>query len=573
MDKKKITAILEEIALLLEMKGENPFKSRAYSNGARIIENIDGDLAALIANGELEKTKGIGQALYEKIKTLMETGSLPYYDELKNSVPAGLMEMIRIPGLGAKKVKTIHEKLDITSVLELEYACKENRLRDLPGFGQKSQDKILQGIELHKKYSERYLYHIAESEAYALLEYMKKADGIIRIELAGSLRRHKETIKDVDILASCADEKRESIMQYFTNYPERDTITGQGNTKSSIVLNSGINSDLRLVTDTEFPFALHHFTGSKEHNTAMRSRAKAMDLKMSEYGLFRGEEVLPCKDENEIFTRMGLQYIPPELRENMGEIEAAAGNELPELYDGNPFHGIFHVHTTYSDGAHSVKEMADACRAMDMQYIGISDHSKAAFYANGLTEERVIKQHAEIDELNRHYDDFTIFKGIEVDILPDGSLDYSDEVLATFDFVIASVHSSFQLPQEEMTKRILRALQNPYVTMLGHPTGRLLLGREPYALDMEEIIREAGRLGKIVEINSSPHRFDMDWRLGRLAAQHNVRTSLNPDSHSIDGLPEYRYGIGIARKAWFTKERVLNSFTTDEVRAYFQSQR
>lgn len=573
MDKKKVAAILEEIGVMLELKGENPFKTRAYFNGARIIETQVADLAAVVESGEIDNIKGIGQALSEKITTLVQTGSLPYYEELKNQTPPGLLEMLEIQGLGAKKIKTIHEQLKISTIGELEYACRENRLRDLPGFGQKSQDKILQGIEWRKKYSERFLFHIALDEAGKLLEYLRQNKKIKRMELAGSLRRKKETIKDIDILASCADADREELMKYFTTCPGVQNITGQGNTKSSVVLESGINADFRLVTDEEFPFALHHFTGSKEHNTAMRALAKKSGLKMSEYGLFDGEERIDCGDETEIFKKMSMPFIAPELRENQGEIEAALNNSLPELYSGDPFYGIFHAHSTWSDGAFSIKEMADACRQMGLQYLGITDHSKSAFYANGLNEERVRQQMEEIDRINQNYDDFVIFKGIEADILADGSLDYEDDILAGFDFVIASVHSIFGLTPEKMTERICRAAAHPLVTMIGHPTGRLLLGREAYAVQMEKVIETAAKHNTVIEINASPYRLDLDWRLGKLANELHVKTALNPDAHSIEGLRDYVYGIGIARKGWFTKEAVLNSYPADQVTQFFKKRR
>ncbi len=569
MDKKSVAGILKKIGTMLDLKGENPFKTRAYHNGARIIETLDRDIEELVASGELADLKGIGKALSEKISTLVATGSLPYYDNLLAETPPGLLEMLEIPGMGAKKVKAVHDELGIASLGELEYACRENRLRDLSGFGEKSQQKILQGIELRKKYSERFLFPVAENEATALLAYLKKDERILRIEIAGSLRRKKETIRDIDIVASCRSSDRESLMQYFVNYPEAETITGQGNTKSAIVLNSGIGCDLRLVDDAEYPFLLHHSTGSKEHNTAMRSRAKSLGLKMNEYGIFRDDKRIECADEAAVFAALGLDYIPPELRDDMGELDAAEQHTLPRLYDGAKMYGLFHVHTTWSDGAHSLEQMAQACRDMGLQYLGICDHSKSAFYANGLNEERVLRQHAEIDTLNGRWTDFKIFKGIESDILPDGSLDYDDGFLQHFDFVVASVHSSFNLSREAQTRRLVRAVRHPSTTMLGHPTGRLLLGREPYDVDMEAVVKAAGAAGKIIEINSSPYRLDLDWRLGKLAKSVGVKVALNPDAHSIDGLKDFRYGIGIARKGWFETGDVINAMTVEQVGQLF----
>lgn len=570
MNNKEVAKVLKDIGTMLDLKGENPFKTSAYYNGARIIETLNKNVSDLVDSGEINNLKGIGKALSEKITELVHTGSLQYYEKLKSSIPEGLMDLLQIQGLGAKKVKIIYEKLNITTIGELEYACKENRLRDLDGFGEKSQQNILQGIELQKKYNQRFLYPVAADDADKIIKYLDKNNLIKKIEIAGSLRRKKETIRDIDIVASCAEKNRQKIMDFFTDYEEKLSVLAKGDTKSTIILNSGIHCDLRLVDDPSFVFLLHHSTGSKEHNTEMRSLAKSKGLKMNEYGLFKGEKIISCDSEAEIFKALDLQYIPPELREANGEIDAAKNQQLPELYTGDPFYGIIHVHTLYSDGTNSIEEIANTCRNMGLQYVGISDHSKSAFYANGLSEDRINQQHKEIDLLNSKLKNFKIFKGIEVDILTDGSLDYNDDVLACFDFVIASIHSQFKMSTEDMTNRIIRALSNPYVTMLGHPTGRLLLGREPYSVDMEKIINKAGELDIIIEINASPYRLDLDWRLGKYANQLNVKTAINPDAHSVDGLKDYIYGINIARKGWFTQKNVLNSYSVNEVEKYFQ---
>jgi DNA polymerase (family 10) len=557
MDKNELIKILEEIGILLELKGENPFKVRAYYNAARQLETMNTDIEELVSSGKIADVKGVGKALADKISTLVTTGELPYYQELKSSVPDGLFDILKIPGLGTKKVKVIFEKLGVTSPGELEYACRENRLRDLSGFGQKSQDNILQNIGQFKKYRQHFLFPVAEFEARNLREYLQENENIIRIEIAGSLRRKMEIIKDIDIVASCEEKMRDRIMDYFTACPQIMETVVKDSTKSTIKLQSGISVNLSLVDDVRFPFALHQSTGNKEHITAMRSLAKSKNLKMNAYGLFQDDKLLTCKDENDIYKKLDMVYIAPELRENRGEIEAGQKNRLPDLYDGTPFIGIFHIHTTYSDGAHTLEEIVQACRDAGWQYIGISDHSKSAFYANGLTEERVNEQHREIDTLNQKYTDI------------DGRIDYDDDFLAKFDFVIASVHSIFSLSEKDMTARICRALEHPSVTMLGHPTGRLLLGREPYAIDMEKVIETAGRYNKIIEINSSPYRLDLDWRWGSLARHHNVKTALNPDAHSIDGLQDYRYGINIARKAGFEQSDIINSFSAEQVREIF----
>ncbi len=570
MNKKEVANILESIGTILDLKGENPFKSRAYYNAARIIETLNEDISMLVERGTLAELKGIGSALSEKITILVKTGQLPYYETLKTSVPAGLFDLLSIPGLGAKKVKAIYEKLNITTIGELEYACRENRLRELDGFGQKSQDKILQGIELHKQYRERFLFPVAAGAAHSLLAYLQQNKHFKRLEVAGSLRRKKETIKDIDIVASSLPKNSQALMDYFLQFENKAQIINQGNTKSTIILKSGIQADLRLVTDDEFPFLLHHSTGSKEHNTAMRSLAKMKNLKMNEYGLFRGTKKISCQSEEEIFQILGLQFIPPELREDLGEIEAAQQNALPKLYDGNPFYGIFHIHSNYSDGSNSLAEIAAHCQKKGWQYVGICDHSKSAFYAHGLDEQRVNQQHREIDDLNSKNKHFRILKGIEVDILVDGKLDFKDDILSTFDFVIASVHSNFNLDMESMTQRICKALHNPYVTMLGHPTGRLLLGREAYAVNMEQVLKAASQYRKIIEINCNPFRLDLDWRHGKLAKSLSVKTALNPDAHALEGIDDYVYGIGIARKSWFETGDILNSYNLSQVQTIFK---
>ncbi len=485
-------------------------------------------------------------------------------------MPDGIMDLLKIPGLGAKKVRTIYDQLKISTIGELEYACTENRLRDLPGFGEKSQQKIFDSIQLFKKYHERFRFPVAYEAGGDLLEYLRQNHSIIRIEIAGSLRRKMETIRDVDLVASCLASDRPAVMDYFTRYKEITAVEVQGETKSTVLLKSGIKADLRLVGDESFPFLLHHSTGSKEHNTALRSRARERNLKLNEYGLFGGDTAIPCKDETDIFAHLDLPYIPPELRENYGEIEAAEHGTLPELYSGEPFYGHFHVHSTWSDGTNSIEEIARFCKDQGLSYVGISDHSKSAFYANGLTEERVHAQHEEINRLNEKLTPFRIFKGIESDILADGRLDYSDDILATFDFVIASVHSQFTLALEAMTERICRALAHPAVTMLGHPTGRLLLAREAYKVNMQQVIETASEYGKIIEINANPYRLDLDWRDGRYAKKLGVRTAINPDAHAIEGLADYRYGIGIARKSWFETSDILNASDVKSISAFFK---
>ncbi|HAA81661.1 MAG TPA: DNA polymerase/3'-5' exonuclease PolX, partial [Thermoanaerobacter sp.] len=528
MDKKEIANILNDIGLLLELKGENPFKSRAYYNAARTIELLEEDIETLVKEDRLKEIKGIGEAINKKITELVLTGKMEYYENLKASIPEGLVEMLKIPGLGPKKIKIIYEKLNITTIRELEYACIENRLVDLPGFGVKTQKKIFEGIQFVKQFSGQHLFAEVYTEALKLKEYLDMTKTALVTEIAGSLRRKKEIVKDIDILASASDSSK--VMEAFVNYQDVREVIAKGDTKTSVTLKSGINTDLRVVTEKEFPYALHHFTGSKEHNTAMRHRAKQMGIKMNEYGLFKGDKLIECKSEEEIFNKLGLLYIPPELRENMGEIEAAEKGELPKLIEEKDIKGVFHVHTTYSDGANTLVEMVEAARKLGYKYIGITDHSKSAFYAGGLKEEDLVRQWEEIEELNKKYNDIVIFKGIESDILPDGSLDYGEEILKQFEFVIASIHSHFRMSKEDMTKRMIKAIENKYTTIIGHVTGRLLLARDSYEIDIYEVIEAAAHYGKIIEINANPYRLDLDWRYVKHAKEKGVKLAICPDA-------------------------------------------
>ena len=570
MNKLEVSKILEEIGILLELKGENPFKFRAYHNASVTVEALEEDLDKAIGDGTLAEQKGIGKALYEKIVELNKTGRLKYYEDLKKEIPAGLLEIIRIPGVGPKKAKALYDELGISTVGELEYACMENRLIGLHGFGEATQAKILKGIEYYRKGMGHHLFNAALKDAERLLTLLEKNKDIKMRSIAGSIRRRKEVIKDIDIVASARHERVGAVMDFFTTLPDVQSIVAKGDTKSSVILNSGINADLRIVSDSEYPFALHYFTGSAEHNTAMRSRAKKFGLKLNEYGLFKGEKSLQCKSEEEIFKALGLTYIPPELREDKGEIEAAEQGKLPELIEPSDIKGIFHVHTTYSDASMTLHEVVKLAQGAGYQYTGISDHSKSASYAGGLTEEKLRAQHDEIDGLNSKLKDFYIFKGIECDILSDGSLDYSDEILAEFDFVIASVHSRFNMSEEEMTERIIKAISNPYTTMLGHPTGRLLLSREGYKVDLHKVIDAAAEKGVVIELNAHPYRFDLDWRYCKYAKEHGVKVSINPDAHHTGDLSNVAYGVGIARKGWLTSRDVLNTMTLGEIKKKFR---
>lgn len=577
MGNKEIAEILDEIGTLLELKGENPFKCRAFHNGSRIVATLTKDLTLIVNDGELRSIKGIGEGLAEKITELVKTGSSSYHSELKESLPPGLPAMLRIQGLGPKKIKLLYEKLNIESIAELKAAAEEHKLEKVEGFGKKTEENILHGIELLTKHAEQHLYSDAKQAAETIVGMLKKLDGVIRCEEAGSLRRKKEVIGDIDIVLSAKPSAIPTIMDIFTTHPAVERVTGKGETKSSVLLKSGIACDLRAVADTEFPFALSYFTGSKEHNVELRSLAKTFGWSLNEYGFSAlGENehrratkrAVPCKNEEDLYRALNLKFIPPELRENMGEIAAARTGSLPALIEYGDLRGTFHCHTTYSDGSNTLKEMAEAAQSLGWKYLGIADHSKIAAYAGGLDERRVKQQHREIDILNSGMSSFRVFKGSEVDILTDGSLDFSEKTLAMFEFVVASIHSKFKMTEAEATKRIIKALRNKHVTMLGHATGRLLLQREGYPVNMIEVINAASDYGKIIEINSHPLRLDLDWRLCKYAKEKGVLVSINPDAHSINGLRDVSYGIGIARKGWLESKNVFNTFSLKGIQKY-----
>lgn len=567
--KKDVIHILEDIGKLLELTDETPFKSRAYYHAARNIAATEEDIHTLVNEGTLSSIKGIGDALNRKITELVTTGTLEYYEKLKDSIPAGHIEMMKIEGLGPKKIRTLYKKLKIKTIGELEYACIENRLVELAGFGKKTQDRILTGIERLKRYKKRHLYADIVWEAESLLDFVREQKDVTSAVLAGSIRRRNEVIKDIDILASTENPLK--LADFFVSLPEVRDITAKGKTKVSIVLKSGINADLRIVAEKEFPYALHHFTGSKEHNIAMREKAKGMGIKMNEYGLFRGDDIIPCESENEIFSALGLSFIPPELRENMEEIEAAERGEIPELVERKDIRGLLHIHTNASDGSDSLEAIVKAAKKMGMEYIGIADHSQSAYYAGGLSVGEIKRQHVAIDEINEREDSFHVFKGIEADILPDGNLDYDDKILRSFDFVIAAIHSHFRMSEEEMNSRLIRALDNKFTTILAHPTGRLLLSRDPYSLDLKKIIDFAAKKGKVIELNANPHRLDLDWRYCKYAKSRGVKIAINPDAHNISGLYHIDFGINIARKGWLEPSDCINCLSLEEMKIFLST--
>jgi DNA polymerase (family 10) len=569
--KEALIEQLEGSAVLLELRGENPFKCRAYANAARAIAELDVDLHEAVQNRTLLERKGIGQAMFEKISHAVETGRLQPYEELKAATPSGLLEMLKIKGLGPKKIRVIHEQLGIKDVVELEYACIENRLVDLPGFGKKTQEKILERISYRKQQRGFHHCHTARHEGELLLVKLRDREDVARIEFGGSIRRRNEVVQDIDLIAGCAHPAE--LISFLCELPEVEREIARSDNKARVLLKSGIAVDLYVTTEERFPYLLHHYTGSKDYHAALEERAKRFGIKISEYGLFLDDHILPCQEEREIFSTLELDYIEPELRENCGEIEAAAQHRLPSLVTEKDIRGIFHVHSTYSDGSASLSEMVEAAERAGLEYIGISDHSQSAFYANGLKEDRIRKQHDEIEQLRRRFKGIHIFKGIEADILPDGSIDYDDRILSSFDFVIASVHSRFNMSEREMTDRVIRAMSHPKVTFLGHPTGRILLSRESYPLAIREIIDAAHRYGVVLELNSSTYRLDLDWRYCKLAKEAGVRLSINPDAHAVEGISDTFFGVGIARKGWLSKEDIINTLPLDQIRSHLMNPR
>jgi DNA polymerase (family 10) len=558
METARIAQILDEMGTLLELRGENPFRCRAYHTAAQSLLNLPADLTEMIADGSLATVPSIGETMHAKVVQLATTGQLPAYDELRRSTPPGLVALLRIPGLGPKKIKALHEALAIESLADLRKAAESGQIAGLKGFGEKTEAKILEGIAFVEKSGERILQNHALRLVAPILQAVRDHRQVIRAEVCGSLRRRAETIGDLDVLFS--SKNAPAVLDAFVKLPQVATVLAHGPTKASVRLADGVQCDLRGVEDDQFPFALHYFTGSKAHNIAMRRRALARGLTLNEYALSGESGPIGCATEADLFAALGLAEIPPELREDAGELEAAAGHQLPLLVENRDLTGTFHCHTDWSDGSATLAEMAEAAQARGMHYLGIADHSRSAGYAGGLSVERVRDQWAAIDALNRKFGGtFHLFKGTECDILPDGSLDYPDDLLDGFDYVVASVHSHFQLPREQMTQRLVRAASNPLVTMLGHPTGRLLLARDGYAVDLDAVIDAAAAAHTMIEINANPHRLDLDAVHCRRAREKGVMIVINPDAHSVTGLDDLDYGISVARRGWLTKTDVWNT--------------
>jgi len=566
MTKDQVAASLREIGTILELNGENPFKCRAYLNAARTLETSPTDLTELVRTDRLGELPGIGDALREKITTLVTTGKLPYLEELRTTIPSGLLSLLDLPGLGPKKLRILRDQLKIESIEALTKACQDGRLASLDGFGEKTATNLLDSIQRRATYSKLHRLGTALPAAQALLNHLRECPSVSQAEIAGSLRRGKEIVKDLDLIAS--SNKPKEVMKAFISAPNVEKVIAHGETKSSVILAGGIPCDLRVVPPEVWPTALAHFTGSKEHNIALRQRAIDRGLHLSEWGLLKGKSKTPLKlkDEKDLHKALGLAFIPPELREDSGEIAAAEKDELPDLLTRDQIRGCLHNHTLASDGQDTLAAMAQAAAELGLEWLGIADHSKSSFQANGLDVKRLEKQIEEIQSLNSKKPKCTLLSGTECDILKGGKLDFPDSLLKELDYVVASVHSGFTSDEKEMTDRILRAIENPHVTCLGHPTGRLLLEREAYSVNIPKILDAAAANGTWIELNANPWRLDLDWRWWHKARDLGILCCINPDAHKTSHLRFLDFGVTLARKGWLRAQDVVNTRTLAQLR-------
>ena len=551
--------IFEEIANLLEIEGANPFRIRAYQNAARTLETLTQSVESLLRSGDKSLTEipGIGKDLAAKIVEIHQTGELQFLKDLRTQVPPSLLEILRIPGLGAKRVHQLWQTLGITTVDQLRVAIRSGKLDGLRGFGEALKTSILKGIEEVKSRIGRFRIVDADHYVQALLTFLKNAKGIVALEAAGSYRRRCETVRDLDILATTSGNS--NMMSHFVSFPEVKEILAQGPTKSSVRLHSGLQVDLRVLDRQSYGAALHYFTGSKAHNIAIRGIGHSQGLKINEYGVFRGDDPVGGETEEQVFHSVGLLWIPPELRENRGEVEAAASGRLPKLVELKDIKGDLQMHSKYSDGQNTLSEMIEACRSRGYQYMALTDHSQAVRVAGGLKPDEFKKQFKEIDRMQKRFSEIRVLKSAEVDILGDGSLDLEDAILEQMDVVLVSIHSKFNMTKAEMTRRIIRAMRHPRVNILGHPTGRLINQREPYLLEIEEVVKVAKEEGVLLEANAHPERLDLqDYHL-QLAKQSGVKVVINTDSHRTSDLDYMRYGVDQARRGWLEKSDVANT--------------
>lgn len=553
-----IATVFEEIADLLEIEGANPFRIRAYRNAARTLSELPKDARALLETGDdLIRLPGIGDDLAAKIAEIVATGSCSLLQRLRKELPPAITELLHIPGLGPKRVKALYHDLDVQTVEQLYRAARDGRIRALPGFGEKTELNILQAVEAHVSQDRRFKLATAAQYAESLSAFLQRIAGVSQVTVAGSFRRMRETVGDLDILVTASEP--DPVMQHFTAYDEVAEVLSAGSTRASVVLKCGLQVDLRVVAETSYGAALHYFTGAKAHNIAIRRIAQKLGLKVNEYGVFRGETRIAGETEASVYRAVDLPYIPPELREDRGEIEAARAGRLPRLVELADLKGDLHAHTKATDGHDTLRDMARAAQALGFEYLAITEHSRRLTMAHGLDPLRLLRQCDEIDQLNKELNGFTLLKGIEVDILEDGSLDLPDEILGRLDLVVGAVHSKFDLSRSKQTERILRAMQHPHFTLLAHPTGRLIEQRAPYDVDMLRIIRQAKNRGCFLELNAHPERLDLLDTYCQIAKDEGVLVSINSDAHSSFDFANLRFGIGQARRGWLEKRDVLNT--------------
>ena len=574
MDPRTAAHVLGQIAAHLELRGESTFKSRAYEQAATALLGLDtDDLAPLVRSGELARVRGLGPATLSVVRDLVETGESSYLEQLRATTPAGLLELLRVPGLSTAGIHKLHEMLGIDSIESLEEAIRDGRVAKLPRYGPKTAQKLLKGIEFLRARGTQRLYPQGAEEGARVLAMVRSHPEVRSAELAGSIRRRRETVGDVDIVAACAADPR-SVAASFASAPGVRSTRRSGAGSVAITYVDGTCFDLHCVAPEDFAVALWRATGSSEHLDAVAARLAERGVALEGDRLLDARRtVVPIGDERTLYEHAGLAFVPPELREGRGELDAAAAGRVPTLVEPADIRGVLHCHSTWSDGKATIAQMADAARERGWQYIGITDHSQAAFYASGLSRERMLAQHDEIDALNASRSDVRILKGVEADILADGTLDYGDELLDRFDYVIGSVHSRFAMDRSAMTARVLRALDNPRLTILGHPTGRLLLSREPYPIDVEAVLEKAAEVGAAIELNADPHRLDLDWRHIPRARALGVPIEIGPDAHSPRGLDHMTTGIGIARKGGLAAREVLNTRSADDVLAFARARR
>jgi len=560
-----IAAVFEEIADLLEIRNENPFRIRAYRNAARQVEGMGVPVADMVAKGEdLTELPGIGADLAAKIQEIVETGHCQALEKLRKQVAPSVTELLKIPGLGPKRVRMLYDQLKVKTIDQLAKLAKAGRIRELAGFGAKTEQTILEALAAHVTQQKRFKLTIAAQYAEPLRKFLEKVPGVQQVVLAGSYRRCKETVGDLDILVTARDVNK--IMDRFTAYDEVSKVLAKGDTRSTVILKSGLQVDLRVVDPECYGAALQYFTGSKAHNIEIRRLAQERKLKLNEYGMFKGDKRVAGETEESVYHAVDLPWIPPELRENRGEIEAARAGKLPRLVERKDLRGDLHAHTKATDGHNTLGEMAEAARAHGLDYIAITEHSRRLTVAHGLDVKRLRQQMEEIDRLNETLKGITVLKGIEVDILEDGSLDLPDDVLGELDIVVGAVHSQFKLARAKQTARILKAMDHPHFTLLAHPSGRLIDQREAYDVDMLKIIRKARARGCFLELNAHPERLDLLDSHCQMAKEEGVLVAISSDAHSIQDFDNLYYGVGQARRGWLEKKDVLNTRSLKELR-------